>query len=119
MNNDDEADRDHRRAERFRPRLQDELRELLDLREQTSQSRDPVELDQQSIGRLSRMDALQGQQMALAAERRRQVRVTRIHQALRRMEEGEYGCCVTCGEEIPDRRLEADPAAHQCVACAA
>ncbi len=116
--NDDTA-RDRLRVGRFRPRLQDELQELLALREQTTESRDPVALDQQSVGRLSRMDALQGQQMALAAERRRQVRVTRIHEALRRMDAGEYGYCISCGEEIPERRLEADPAAYQCVTCAA
>jgi DnaK suppressor protein len=115
----DDAERDRLRAMRFRPRLQEELQELLTLRAQTAESRDPVALDQQSVGRLSRMDALQGQQMALAAERRRQVRVARIHEALRRIDDGEYGCCVSCGEEIPDRRLEADPAAHQCVTCAA
>lgn len=115
--NDDE-NRDRRRVVHFRPRLERELQDLLDLREQTAQSRDPVQLDQQSVGRLSRMDALQSHQMELATERRRQVRVARIEQALRRMETGEYGYCVSCGEVIPDGRLEADPAAHQCVGCA-
>lgn len=112
----DEADR--ARIARFLPRLEGELRELAEERERSSQSRDPVELDQQSVGRLSRMDAIQGQQMALAAERRRQVQTERIQRAIRQMTTGEYGYCASCAERIPDARLDADAAAHLCVTCA-
>jgi len=112
----DEAYR--KRIERYRPRLEAELKELEAMREQTVQDREPVQLDQQSVGRLSRMDAMQAQQMAMAAERRRQVQIARIHRALQQMETEDYGFCVTCGREIPDGRLDADPAAHLCVACA-
>jgi len=38
--------------------------------------------------------------------------------ALRRMAEGEYGYCQSCGEFIGERRLEVDPAAAKCVTCA-
>ncbi len=84
----------------------------------TSASRAPVELDQQSVGRLSRMDALQVQAMAMETSRRRAGELKRIAAALARMDEGEYGYCAECGEEIAARRLELDPATPLCVECA-
>ncbi|ATW03993.1 TraR/DksA family transcriptional regulator [Sphingorhabdus sp. YGSMI21] len=80
--------------------------------------RGPVELDQQSVGRLSRMDAMQQQQMAQAEARRRTSDLARIEIALNRVDDGEYGWCAECGETIAYRRLEIDPAAHLCIACA-
>lgn len=80
--------------------------------------RGPVELDQQSVGRLSRMDAMQQQEMAQAEARRRTSDLARIEIALNRVTEGEYGWCAECGEAIAYKRLEIDPAAHLCIACA-
>lgn len=105
-------------AARLRPRLEAELSELVARSLTSSQDRAPVALDQQSVGRLSRMDALQVQAMAMAAERRRQVRIASLRKALSRMEAGEYGYCERCGEAIPMGRLEVDPTARFCVGCA-
>ncbi|MEP3465413.1 MAG: TraR/DksA C4-type zinc finger protein, partial [Parasphingorhabdus sp.] len=77
-----------------------------------------VELDQQSVGRLSRMDAMQQQEMAQAEARRRTSDLARVDQALKRHEEDEYGWCAECGEPIAWKRLEIDPAAHLCISCA-
>lgn len=77
-----------------------------------------VELDQSRVGRLSRMDAMQQQAMAQEAQRRRQIELTKIDAALKRIDAGEYGYCVSCDEEIGERRLAVDPAAPLCVACA-
>ncbi len=85
---------------------------------ETSEERAPVELDQQAVGRLSRMDALQVQAMALETSRRRGVELRRIAAALARIDEGEYGYCLECGEEIAVRRLELAPAAPLCIGCA-
>ena len=68
-------------------------------------------LDQQAVGRLNRIDALQRQQMALEAERRRQLERRRILAALDRIAEDEYGWCAECGEAIATARLEVDPTA--------
>lgn len=84
-----------------------------------SESRQPVALDQQSVGRLSRMDAMQQQAMAEAEARRRSHDLARIDAAFRRIEEGEYGWCDACGEPIAPKRLEIDPMATRCVGCAA
>ncbi|MBD1546369.1 TraR/DksA family transcriptional regulator [Roseibium aggregatum] len=101
-----------------RSRLLTLKQELEQLSEMSEDARATVELDQQSVGRLSRMDALQGQAMAQASERQRRTDLVRIEAALKRLEEGDYGYCLDCGEEIPEKRLEIDPAAALCVSCA-
>jgi DnaK suppressor protein len=74
----------------LRQRLTDCLDELNTLSASGKASRDPLELDQSSLGRLSRMDAMQGQAMATEGERRRSIEHQRIAQALSRIEEGNY-----------------------------
>ncbi len=99
-------------------RLEALRRELADLSERTSDDRAAVTLDQQSVGRLSRMDALQAQAMAKAADERRRLEIARIDAAIRRVGEGTYGLCLNCEEDIEPGRLEVDPAATLCVTCA-
>ncbi|MTI45776.1 TraR/DksA family transcriptional regulator [Roseibium hamelinense] len=102
----------------IRDKLHALRRELEDISNLSATSREPVALDQQSVGRLSRMDALQGQAMAQASERQRRTEIQRIDAALKRLEDGDYGCCVECGDDIADKRLEIDPAAAMCISCA-
>lgn len=71
----------------------------------------PVQLDQTSVGRLSRMDAIQRQAMAQETVRRRHNELRRIEAALQRIEDGEFGYCISSGEPIPRARLDLDPAA--------
>ncbi len=78
----------------------------------------PVVLDQTRVGRLSRMDALQNQAMAIETERRRQQELVQIDRALKRLAEGCYGECVECGEMIAKKRLELDPSTPLCIDCA-
>ncbi len=77
-----------------------------------------VELDQQAVGRLSRMDALQNQAMAKAQQARRDLETRRLVAALARIDEGEYGYCEDSGEPIARGRLQLDLAASKCVSCA-
>jgi DnaK suppressor protein len=102
----------------FRDLLRQRKAELEKVSESGAEARRTVELDQTTQGRLSRIDAIQGQEMSKAAERRRQLELTRIQAAFKRLEEGEYGACVTCGEEIGRKRLEVDPATPTCIDCA-
>ena len=76
-----------------------------------------VELDQQSVGRLSRMDALQFQAMAQAQQRRRDVLKGSLQAALQRLQEEEFGYCLECGDEIAEARLLANPAVLKCMSC--
>ena len=93
-------------------------REIADLSDAAKSNRKPVALDQQSVGRLSRMDSLQVQAMDQAAEQRRRRDVLRIDAALERIEADDYGYCVTCDEEIGAKRLALDPATPLRTNCA-
>ena len=84
----------------------------------SAEERNPVVLDQQTVGRLSRIDAIQVQQMAQATEARRKDRLRRIRGALKRIEDGVFGACLECGEDIAPKRLALDPAATHCIDCA-
>ena len=77
-----------------------------------------VELDQTRVGRLSRMDALQGQAISQERLRRRQIRLQNISAALNRIDQEGYGHCAGCGDAIPFKRLLFDPAATLCITCA-
>ena len=85
---------------------------------QTDASTETVELDQTKVGRLSRMDALQQQQMGLESRRRLNRELIALDSALKRLENGEYGICVQCDEDIDPRRLEVDLVATLCIRCA-
>ena len=97
--------------------LTDERDHLIALSLDHKEDRAPVELDQQSVGRLSRMDAIQQQSMDLAREERRRQRRDIIASALTRIDEDDYGYCLVCGEDIPYKRLHADPAVTRCIDC--
>lgn len=106
------------KAETVKQRLLALKSELEALSHLSAESRQTVTLDQQSVGRLSRMDALQQQAMANATAQRRQHDLIRIETALRLLEAGDYGYCENCGEEIAEKRLEVDPLAVRCTPCA-
>ncbi|WP_292288065.1 TraR/DksA C4-type zinc finger protein [Marivita sp.] len=77
-----------------------------------------VSLDQQAVGRLSRQDALLSQSMAKATQARRDAKRRGLRAAIARLEEGEFGYCEDCGEDISPKRLELDPTVTRCISCA-
>lgn len=77
-----------------------------------------VTLDQTMVGRVSRIDAIQQQEMALAATRRQEQLLHQIDQALNRIDKGDYGYCVACDEPIAPKRLELNPVVQTCIKCA-
>lgn len=98
---------------------------LTDLLEQTqkhlaslNEAGQTVELDQARMGRLSRMDALQQQAMSKARIQQLKIDVQKIQGALKRLEDGEYGFCMKCHQEISQKRMDFDPCAFICVQCA-
>ena len=76
-----------------------------------------VKLDQQAIGRLSRMDALQSQAMAKAQKLRRQGMRQALEVALQRLDTDEFGYCEECGDIIDLNRLMANPSIRKCISC--
>lgn len=53
----------------------------------------------------------------MAMVRRRVARMTELENALRRLNETDYGMCEECGDEIGVARLKANPSARLCVQC--
>ena len=98
--------------------IRNEMDQLKQLSETAKDSRAPLTLDQQSVGRLSRMDAMQQQSMELATEERRQSRLAALAAALRRVKSGDYGYCLKCDDKIAAGRLAVDPAVTLCIDCA-
>ncbi|MEZ0472948.1 TraR/DksA family transcriptional regulator [Luteimonas salinilitoris] len=77
----------------------------------------PVELDQTTQGRVSRIDAITQQHMAKAGSTHLKIQLERINAALARHAAGHYGVCRRCDLEIDHARLMADPAAPFCLEC--
>lgn len=102
--------------EKFRHLLSQQEQELRQHLLQDEQEK-TVELDQSRMGRLSRMDALQSQQVAMEQKRRLESRHKAVEGALRRIDNGSFGYCFVCGEPLSMKRLEFDPTITRCMDC--
>jgi DnaK suppressor protein len=105
--------------EQFRQKLRSLRSELQKLEESSKEGAKPVVLDQATLSRLSRRDAMQEQLLVGEAVRRRQRQLGKIEGAFRRFEAGEYGNCFICSEEIDIHRLSEDPTCTRCIKCVA
>ena len=101
----------------FFAQLEERKSAVEDQLQQIESSTEPVALDQQSVGRVSRIDAIQQQQMAVANKTQATQQLQRIESALKRIEEGLFGYCLQCGESITVPRLQVQPEATLCLAC--
>ena len=101
----------------LRAELERQLARLEKSMKLTEEAVRPVELDQTSVGRLSRMDSIQNQSLSKGLKDREVARLSQIHAALARMDRGVYGTCVECGRAIPFERLFVFPEAPECGAC--
>jgi len=82
----------------------------------TTEGSKPVDLDL-PIGRLSRADAIQMQNMAELNRRQLEVKLKQVEGALGAVEDGSYGSCRSCHGEIHPARLEACPETPFCINC--
>ena len=80
------------------------------------ESAKPVAPDN-ALGRLTRMDAMQSQQIGKNAMQKVTAQITSIDHALGRMDQPDFGLCAECGTSIPLGRLQAMPGARHCVNC--
>jgi len=101
----------------FRRRITDELTRTDESIARATASADTVMLDPASVGRLSRMDALQQQAMAQAMVSRLSLRRRGLLAAMQRVEAGTFGRCCQCEAEIDPERLELDPMVVFCSEC--
>lgn len=103
--------------DRFKKQLEALEAELSAAVEGKADSTAPVQVDS-SIGRLSRMAAIQSQQLALGLKARQQQQLLRVQNALKSVANGTYGQCRRCKSPIALEHLEAQPNAGFCVPCA-
>lgn len=108
---------DAEQLNRFKVQLEELAAELKAGLETKSEATAAVQLDT-SIGRLSRMDAIQSQQIALGLKARQQQHLLRVQNALEAIRNGTYGRCRKCKGEIALGRLEVQPDAVVCIQCA-
>ncbi len=102
----------------FQQQLQDLENDIMELAQAGQAAASTVELDQARVGRLSRMDALQGQAMSKEVLRRRKEQLREVRKALQRIDAGDYGKCQECGANITFERLKFKPETQFCVDCA-
>ncbi len=107
---------DVKKQEKFTASINKQIANLETQLAENLDAHTPIEPDV-AIGRLSRVDALQDQQMRLALERNRKDELARLENARRLIATGKYGTCNNCEEDIPLARLEAVPDAQMCVPC--
>ena len=108
---------DRTQVAQLRSRLVNQQLELGELLHNAEATTKPVTLDQQSVGRVSRIDAIQQQQMAIANQQQTNDLLKSIELALARMDDDSYGDCLECGEPIAHARLQAQPFAGLCIDC--
>ncbi len=77
----------------------------------------PVELDQGTTGRLTRMQALAEREMVRAGRRGLGLRLEQAKSARHAIAQGEYGLCRRCEEPIGYARLRARPESPFCLGC--
>lgn len=95
-------------------KLEKELQQQL---ERGKSSTEAVKLDQTLVGRVSRMDAMQQQSVALSTLNKTRNRLKKVLAAIAAFDSGEYGYCSRCDEAIAFGRLQAQPEARLCISC--
>jgi len=102
--------------QRFIPLIHTRMEEIRAQLEKGAEDRQAVSPDK-SIGRLSRLDSMQMQQMAMAGKRRLEQELRDLEEALGKISTGRYGRCQMCGKDIAVERLEYQLTAVCCVPC--
>ena len=105
------------KQERFRSIIEKRIGELDVQLEGSAEDARAIAPDR-GIGRLSRLDSMQMQQMTLEARNRQKMEIQRLKEALSRIDRGQFGTCRLCRKEIAEERLEYQPDAQVCVHCA-
>ncbi|MAH25598.1 MAG: hypothetical protein CMI19_01380 [Opitutae bacterium] len=96
--------------------LEEALYEVEKYLESSEDAAAAVEPDK-GLGRLSRMEAMQDQQLVMEMRRRKKRQLAEIKVAISRIEMGTYGKCIFCSRDIAPERLEVAPEVQTCIIC--
>jgi len=103
--------------ERYQKKLEELISDIESYLKKSEDSAAAVEPDK-GLGRLSRMEAMQDQQMVLELRRRKKRQLLEVGNAISRIEQNSYGYCIFCTKLISRERLDAFPEVQTCVNCA-
>lgn len=70
-----------------------------------------------SLGRLTRLEAMGEQDVANKVLDEARLRLTRLNNALQRIDKPMFGICIECEEDIGFGRMSVRPESVRCVAC--
>lgn len=101
---------------RFKEILLERQRQILTTAESTREEGLGIEADDLP-DEVDQASTEAGQTMRLRLRDRENVLLKKIVRSLEKIEEGEYGICESCGEEIGVKRLEARPVSELCIRC--
>ena len=76
-----------------------------------------VDLDQQLIGRLSRMDSIIDKEMSVAKLERQKLRLNQLEEALKNIINDDFRVCIDCGEYTEFQRIKSNPVVKKCFDC--
>ena len=97
-------------------KLEVEIEETKKLIEEYKESTQPVVLDN-TIGRLSRMDAIMNKSVREASMRQAVDKLSKLTFVLSKVGKSEFGICRNCKKPIPIERIMAIPESMYCVHC--
>jgi len=75
----------------------------------------PTNLDSDSADENEVADTIEEFEENSGILKQLEIQLNDVEHALKGIEDGTYGKCEVCGEDIPEERLEANPAATTCI----
>jgi DnaK suppressor protein len=106
---------DEKRLEFFRSRLNEQMKELIG--EAAKTVNDMTVTEGEFPDPTDRASWESDRNFLLRIRERERKLITKIGEALARIEEGAFGICERCGEEISEKRLEVRPVTTLCIKC--
>lgn len=103
--------------EEIKGKIEEEIQKTKELIEDYKEQSKPVALDN-SIGRISRMDAINNKSITESALRQAEEKLRKLHVALDNIGKPDFGLCIKCKQPIPIGRILLMPQSNRCVHCA-
>lgn len=97
--------------------LLQEIEKTKSLIEEYKEYTKPIE-PSDSIGRISRMDAINNKTINENALRKAEAKLKNLEVALSNVDDPEFGKCAKCKQQIPIQRIILMPQSRFCVKCA-
>jgi len=107
---------DAERAE-LREKIKSDLEKINESIEELKEQCKPIS-PENSLGRITRMDAINNKSVNEAALRQAKMKKSRLEVAMNKIEIPEFGICARCKNGINPKRLMYMPESNKCVRCA-